>query len=60
MKDPYLYEDVNILKNLEQIKDVKDLELFENRMTTLGILKLIKETQKIKDIYSIKDIHRPS
>ena len=58
MKDPYLYEDVKVLKNLEQIKDVKDLELFENRMTTLGILKLIKETPKIKDIYSIKDIHQ--
>jgi cell filamentation protein len=58
MKDPYLYEDVKVLKNLEQIKDVKDLELFENRMTTLGILKLIKETPTIKDIYSIKDIHQ--
>lgn len=58
MKDPYLYEDVNILKNLKQIKDLKGLELFENRMTTLGILKLIKETPKVKDIYSIKDIHQ--
>jgi cell filamentation protein len=58
MKDPYLYEDVNILRNLKQIKDLKGLELFENRMTTLGILKLIKETPKVKDIYSIKDIHQ--
>ena len=58
MKDPYLYEGVKVLKNLGQIKDGKELELFENRMTTLGILKLIKETPKIKDIYSIKDIHQ--
>lgn len=58
MKDPYLYENINVLKNLEQIKDIKELELFENRMTTLAILKLIKENPKIKDIHSIKEIHQ--
>lgn len=57
MKDPYLYGEVGVLKNLESIKDRKELELFENRMSTLGILKLIKEKPKIKDINSIKEIH---
>jgi len=58
MKDPYVYEDVNVLKNLEHIKDTKKLELFENRITTLAILKLIKETPKINDLLTIKEIHR--
>jgi cell filamentation protein len=58
MKDPYVYEGVKILRNLEGIKDIKALELFENRMTTLAILKLIKETPKIHDIDSVKYIHR--
>jgi cell filamentation protein len=57
MKDPYFYEEVGVLKNLEHIKVDKELELFENRMSTLGILKLIKESPKIRDIYSIKEIH---
>jgi cell filamentation protein len=57
MKDPYLYDDVQVLKNIKGIKDAKILDAYENRMTTLGILKLIKDSPSIQTINSIKQIH---
>lgn len=40
--DPYLYDDVNILKNIANIKDQNKLNDYETTMVDLGIIKLLK------------------
>jgi cell filamentation protein len=57
MKDPYIDHDVQVLKNIKNIKDEKVLDEFENRMSTLGILKLIKNSPLIRNIDNIQEIH---
>lgn len=54
MKDPYVYEGTNVLKNLANIKDQKKLDDYETTMANLGIIKLLKEYSyfnKVEDIY---------
>jgi len=36
MKNPYLFEDVNALKNIANIKDQKKLDNYESTMVNLG------------------------
>lgn len=59
MKDPYVYEGTNVLKNLANIEDQKKLDDYETTMANLGIIKLLKEYSyfnKVEDIYIIHKI----
>ena len=38
MRDPYLYEDVDVLRNLLNIKDDKQLETAESNITYVKLL----------------------
>jgi cell filamentation protein len=53
MKDPYIYQDCDVLINKVGIKDKDKLDEFENRMTNLSIILILKEPVMI---YSPKDI----
>lgn len=55
-KDPYVYDDTNVLKNLANIKEQNKLDDYETTMVNLGIIKLLKsdiEINKINDIFII-------
>ena len=41
-KDPYVYDDTNVLKNLANIKEQHKLDDYETTMVNLGIIKLLK------------------
>ncbi|MBU1144575.1 MAG: Fic family protein [Firmicutes bacterium] len=58
MKDPYLYEDSDVLINKASIKDRILLDEFENRMTTLGLITILKTDIKIIDVKDIFQIHK--
>lgn len=58
-KDPYLYDDTNVLKNLANIKEQNILDDYETTMVNLGIIKLLKsniEINKVNDIFLIHKI----
>lgn len=58
-KDPYVYDDTNVLKNLANIKEQNKLDDYETTMVNLGIIKLLKsniEIGKVKDIFLIHKI----
>ncbi|MDA3931104.1 MAG: Fic family protein [Tenericutes bacterium] len=58
MKDPYLYEDSDVLINKANIKVRDVLDEFENRMTTLGLITILKTDMKIIDVKDIFQIHK--
>ena len=45
-KDPYVYDDTNVLKNLANIKEQHKLDDYETTMVNLGIIKLLKSNIK--------------
>ena len=52
-KDPYVYDDTNVLKNLANIKEQHKFDDYETTMVNLGIIKLLKsdiEIVKVNDI----------
>jgi cell filamentation protein len=56
MKDPYIYQDSDVLINKAKIRDKDKLDEFENRMTNLALISLIKDSFKIntsKDSFKI-------
>lgn len=56
MKDPYIYQDSDVLINKANIKDKDKLDEFENRMTNLALILLIKDSFEMhtsKDIFKI-------
>jgi cell filamentation protein len=53
MKDPYIYKDCDVLMNKASIKDQDKLDEFENRMTNLAVVSILK---KPLIIYSSKDM----
>ena len=58
-KDPYVYDDINVLKNLADIKEQIKLDDYETTMVNLGIIKLLKsdiEIVKVNDIFLIHKI----
>ena len=58
-KDPYVYDDINVLKNLANIKEQHKLDDYETTMVNLGIIKLLKsdiEIVKVNDIFLIHKI----
>lgn len=50
MHDPYIYDDTDVLINKVNIKDKGNLEEFENRMSNLALVKLIKTKINIKKL----------
>ena len=58
-KDPYVYDNTNVLKNLANIKEQHKLDDYETTMVNLGIIKLLKsdiEIVKVNDIFLIHKI----
>ena len=58
MKDPYLYDDYNILINKANIKTQQKLDDFESTMVNLGIIKLLKDYQTFNKVSDIFIIHK--
>lgn len=58
MKDPYLYEDSNVLINLKGIKEQSKLDDFETTMTRLAIVEIERSKIIMTDVNSIFWIHQ--
>ena len=56
--DPYLFDDVDVLKNKLDIKDDLELEKAEARLVSFRILMLRKNGFKIESIFDIRKIHK--
>lgn len=57
MRDPYLYDDVDILKNLANIKDSDLLSKAEADITNLSMLAVYNQSYKVFDTKALQDIH---
>lgn len=57
MKDPYLYDDADILKNLANIKDHDLLSRAEADITNLSMLAIYNRSYKVFDTKTLQDIH---
>ena len=57
MKDIYVYEGTNVLKNKRGIRNNEDLDQFENAMTSLAIIN-INRSFKFNDLNDIYEIHK--
>ena len=57
MKDIYVYEGTNVLKNKRDIRNNEDLDQFENAMTSLAIIN-INRSFKFNDLNDIYEIHK--
>lgn len=60
MRDPYLYPEVNVLRNLKNIKEEEKLRNFESAATYWGLLtidELLEKNSKINYEY-LKQIHK--
>lgn len=57
MKDPYLYEDVEVLKNLANIKDRALLAKAEADITNLSLLALYNQVYKVFDTTTLQELH---
>jgi len=57
MKDPYIYQDSDVLINKANIRDKDKLDEYENRMTNLALISLIKDPIKIHTSQDIFKIH---
>jgi cell filamentation protein len=58
MKDPYICKDSDVLINKANTKDKDKLDEFENRMTNLALISLIKNPLKISTSRDIFKIHQ--
>ena len=58
MKDPYVYENTNILINLADIKVQKDLDDYETTMAKLAIVDLLSNPINLKTTVDIFLIHK--
>ncbi len=57
MRDPYLYDDVDILKNLANIKDHDLLSRAEADITNLSMLAVYNQSYKVFDTKTLQDVH---
>ena len=53
MKDPYVYEGSNVLKNLADIHDQNKLDDFETTLSRLAIVEYLKNPIEIKSTEDI-------
>lgn len=58
MCDPYLYEDVDVLKNLANIKDNENLRQMEGYLTVIGMAVVYAKKYDKFDINTLCDIHK--
>ena len=58
-KDPYVYDDTNVLKNVANIKEQNKLDDYESTMVNLGIIKLLKSNIKIIFVLKYKIQNTP-
>lgn len=58
MKDPYVYENSNVLINKLNIKDLKKLDEAEGAIVSLNMTNLLINPIKIKSVFDIKKIHK--
>lgn len=58
MADPYMYEDVNVLRNLMGIKNQQDLDAYENTVVNLSLIRILKEEISIEHTLDVLDVHR--
>ncbi|MBE7067370.1 MAG: hypothetical protein E7385_07460 [Ruminococcaceae bacterium] len=58
MRDPYLYEDVDVLKNRANIKNKEILKQVEADITNLTMSAIYEQTYEKFDINTLCDIHR--
>ena len=57
MRDPYLYPDIDVLKNKQNIKDQKELDKLEEDIVPLRMIKLRMEGLVIESVFDIQKIH---
>ena len=57
MKDPYVYEDTNILINLANIKDQKELDNYETTLSRIAIVDILNKPIEINNVNDIFLIH---
>ena len=57
MRDPYLYPDIDVLKNKKNIKDQKELDKLEEDIVPLRMIKLRMEGLAIESVFDIQKIH---
>lgn len=58
MRDPYLYPDVDVLVNKDNIKDQKRLDKLEEDVVPLRVIALRKQGLIITSVFDIQKIHR--
>lgn len=58
MKDPYVYEDTNVLINLANIKDQKELDNYETTLSRIAIVDILNKPIEINNINDIFLIHK--
>ncbi len=58
MRDPYLYEDIDVLKNLAGIKDADLLQRAEADITNLAMTGIYNFTYEKYDTDTLQDVHR--
>ena len=58
MRDPYLYEDVDVLKNLANIKDNEKLRQMEGDLTVIGMAVVYAKKYDKFDINTLCDVHK--
>lgn len=57
MRDPYLYDDIDILKNLANIKNHDLLSIAEADITNLSMLAVYNQSYKVFDTKTLQDVH---
>lgn len=57
MKDPYVYEDTNVLINLANIKDQKELDNYETTLSRIAIVDILNKPIEINTTNDIFLIH---
>ena len=57
MKDPYVYEGTNVLINLANIKNQKELDDYETTLTRIAIIDILNNPIEIKAVSDIFLIH---
>lgn len=57
MRDPYLYDDADILKNLANIKDPDLLSRAEADITSISMIAIYNQSYMVFDTKTLQDIH---
>ena len=57
MKDPYVYDDTNVLINLADIKNQKNLDNYETTLSSLAIVDILKNPINLTSVNDIFIIH---